>query len=469
MKHSGATEKISVRFVRSRSVAEERTARLLLGALEELGGAVLILDAELKVIAATPAAERLLEGSVRLGVPAARLLCGQAVERPVAEALAAGRAVTATIPRPRQAGGDQVLRVQATPLAGAERPEGWVLLLDEVGVEPAGSDAPVLFHGMWTRDPVMKRLFQIITRAARSEANVLVRGETGAGKELVARAIHDLSPRARGPFRAINCAALPSNLLESELFGHVRGAFTGAVRDDPGHIRLADKGTLFLDEVAELPLELQAKLLRVLETRTVIPVGGREPVPVDVRIVAATHRSLRREVEAGRFRADLMFRLRVVPVFLPPLRARQGDVMLLVQKFIEEMNQRGGRRIERVAPGARAVLERYSWPGNVRELRNVLEYAYVVGDGPVLVEAELPPELSEQAVDSDGQVVRTNVPPSLPEGAMTHPEVARIQRALERAGGNRERAARMLGMSRVTLWRRMRALGLTPTRREQAE
>ena len=165
---------------------------------------------------------------------------------------------------------------------------------------------------------------------------MLVLGETGSGKELVATALHDLSPRAKGPFRAINCSAMPAPLLESELFGHARGAFTGAVRDNPGHFKLANRGTLFLDEVAELPLELQAKLLRVLETHTVMPVGAREPIAVDVRIVAATHRALRREVDAGRFRADLMYRLRVIPVFIPPLRARGGDVILLAERFIDK-------------------------------------------------------------------------------------------------------------------------------------
>jgi transcriptional regulator with PAS, ATPase and Fis domain len=312
---------------------------------------------------------------------------------------------------------------------------------------------------MWTRSPAMKRVFLVLEKAARGDASILVRGETGTGKELVAAAVHALSPRSRGPFRAINCAALPPSLLESELFGHVRGAFTGAVRDNPGFFRAAAGGTLFLDEVAEMPLELQAKLLRVLETKTVIPVGGRDPVSVDVRVVAATHTGLRKAVEEGRFRADLMYRLRVVPIFLPALRERRGDVMLLTQKMIEELNGRGGREVARVAPGARAILEAYAWPGNVRELRNVLEYAYVIGEGPVLVPSDLPPELSDPdaAGDSAANVV-VNVPP--PVGEQDPPEVAKIRRALERAGGSRERAARMLGMSRVTLWRRMKQLGI---------
>ncbi len=434
-----------------------------LAALEELGGPLLVLDGELRVLAATAGAADLLGSPVPLGVSAPKLLCGQSVQRPMAEALAAGHPVSATIPRPRAGGGERLVRVRTVPLHEGAGRVGWVLLLAADAAAPTDADAPVEFHRMWSRDPAMKRLFRLIERVARSDASVLVRGETGAGKELVAHALHALSPRHVGPFRAINCAALPPTLLESELFGHVRGAFTGAVRDNPGHFRLADKGTLFLDEIAELPLDLQAKMLRVLETRTVIPVGASEPVAFDARIVAATHRSLRREVEGGRFRADLMYRLRVVPLFLPPLRARPGDVMLLVDTFLAGLNARGGRRIERVSPGARQLLEGYDWPGNVRELRNVLEYASVVGEGPVLVEADLPPEFGEEPGEGEPGGVRANTPPPLPDTVASSPEASRIKRALERADGNRERAAQALGWSRVTLWRRMRALGLSAT------
>src|SRR5690606_20670929 len=253
----------------------------------------------------------------------------------------------------------------------------------------------VEFQGMLTCSPAMLQVFRLVERVAQGDETVLVRGETGAGKELVARAIHDLSRRRNGPFHAINCAALPKNLLESELFGHVRGAFTGAVRDRPGHFQLAEGGTLFLDEVAELPLELQAKLLRVLETRTVMPVGGRDPIPVDVRLVSATHRSLRLEVEAGRFRSDLMYRIRVIPIFLPPLRDRPEDVLLLSRRFIEEGNARSPRRIEEISPEALALLQGHDWPGNVRELQNVIRYAFVIGEGPRLLPTDLPPEFFE--------------------------------------------------------------------------
>ncbi|UJR83282.1 sigma-54 interaction domain-containing protein [Sandaracinus amylolyticus] len=437
---------------------EDDDEPLAASAIEDLAGPALVLDASLAIVLATEGAAELVGTDVPLGVSAPKLLCGGSVNRPIAEALAKGVPVTGTVVRPGPGGTERRIVVRATPIERRKKRVGWVLLLDTEAVEEG--DEPVLFHGMWTRDAAMKHAFHIADRAARRDASVLLRGETGTGKELFARAIHALSPRAKGPFAAINCAALPATLLESELFGHVRGAFTGAVRDQPGFFKGADHGTAFLDEVAEMPLELQAKLLRVLETKTVIPVGGREPIAIDVRIVAATHQSLRAAVEQGRFRADLMYRLRVIPVFVPPLRARPADVALLAQKIIEELNRQGGRRVTRVSPSALAALERYPWPGNVRELRNALEYAYVIGEGPVLVPGDLPAEIAEPTSSPDviEAAPRVNTPPPAPEGEPA--EMTRVRRALERAGGNRERAAQILGISRVTLWRRMRELGI---------
>jgi transcriptional regulator with PAS, ATPase and Fis domain len=439
-------------------VKHDTDPELLAAAIEDLTGPALVLDSKLSIVLATDGATDMVGTAIPLGVSASKLLCGGAVNRPIAEALAKGVPVTGTVVRPAPDGSERRLIVRATPIERGKKRFGWVLLLDaEIDEE---GDAPVLFHGLWTRDRGMKHAFHIVERAAARDASVLLRGETGAGKELFARAIHDLSPRAKGPFMAINCAALPASLLESELFGHVRGAFTGAVRDAPGFFRAASGGTAFLDEVAEMPLELQAKLLRVLETKTVIPVGGRDAVPVDVRIVAATHQSLREAVEAGRFRADLMYRLRVIPVFIPPLRARTGDVGLLAQKIIEELNRQGGRQIARIAPAARTALEAYPWPGNVRELRNALEYAYVIGEGPVLVPGDLPLEIVQPGLLAEGTPPAPIVNAPAPVADDEPAEVARIRRALERAGGNRERAAQMLGISRVTLWRRMRELGI---------
>ena len=430
--------------------------RLLFGdALDELIGAALVLDEQLRIRIATPAARAILGFDAPIGASAATVLCGDRPKRPFAEALVAGTPFRAVIPRPRGAAGEQV-RVRSLPVGEGEHPRGWVVYMSAV----TGDDGePIEFHGMWTRDARMKETFRIIEKVAAEDMTVLVRGETGTGKELAAQAVHALSSRAKGPFRAINCAALPANLLESELFGHARGAFTGAVKDTPGHMQLAHGGTLFLDEVAELPLELQAKLLRVLDTHSVLPVGGRDPIPVDVRLVSATHRALRVEVAEGRFRADLMFRLRVIPIWLPPLRERPGDILLIGGKIIEELNARGRRQIASVSSPAEAALERYEWPGNVRELRNVLAYAFAIGDGPVLELADLPPEISAPSLAGEVLVTGSGQAGGAQELSGI-PEVLRIRDALARTGGSKDRAAKLLGLSRVTLWRRMRALDL---------
>ncbi|MGE0403882.1 MAG: sigma-54 interaction domain-containing protein [Kofleriaceae bacterium] len=422
---------------------------LLESIVEQLAGAALALDDQLRIRVATPSARAVLGFEIPLGTSAATLLCGDRPKRPFAEALARGEAFRAVIPRPQGDANEQV-RVRSVPLGDGV---GWLVYLTAIG---DGAHEPVLFHGMWTQDARMKETFRIIEKVAAEEMTVLVRGETGSGKELVAHALHELSPRRAGPFRALNCAALPANLLESELFGHARGAFTGAVKDTPGHMQAANGGTLFLDEVAELPLELQAKLLRVLETRTVLPVGAREPIPVDVRVISATHRGLREEVDAGRFRADLMYRLRVIPIRLPPLRERPADVLLLSEKIIAELNARGRRQVASIAAPAEAALERYEWPGNVRELRNVLAYAFAIGEGPTLELADLPSEVASPLVAGGPETFVHDVAPRPEENR----ELGRIRDALARTSGNRDRAAKLLGMSRVTLWRRMRDLGL---------
>ena len=309
------------------------------------------------------------------------------------------------------------------------------------------------FHGLVSRDPVMRRAFQAVRNVAETDATVLVRGESGCGKELVARAIHRESHRRDGPFVAVNCAALTPSLVESELFGHVRGAFTGAVAERRGLFQQADGGTLFLDEVAELPLEMQAKLLPVLEQHGVSPVGGEREIAVDVRVIAATHRALREEVKAGRFREDLMYRLRVVPIFLPPLRERRGDVETLLWHFLAEFDRRGPRRVERVAPDAMRALLDHDWPGNVRELHNAVEYAFAVGRGPELRLDELPVELREAAPGDRPTSVATR---SRPRGD----ERARIREALQLSEGRIGEAAERLGMSRATFWRKRRKHGL---------
>ncbi len=435
-------------------MAKADAAALLGLALEQAIGPALVLDHDLRIVAAAGDVAGLLGFDPPIGVAAPKVLCGASDHRPIAEALAEGRPVSADVPRTGRDGAIVNIQVRAVPLLDGEARIGWLLSLsaDSWATEEDGDAVEV--HGIWTRDPSMKALLRDVGRVARRDVTVLVRGETGTGKELVARAIHLESPRRRGPFVAINCAALPPQLLESELFGHVRGAFTGAVKDAPGQFRVADGGTIFLDEIGELSLDLQAKLLRVLQEKSVIPVGGRAPVPVDVRIVSATHKSLREAVDAGEFRADLMYRIRVVPLFLPPLRERRSDIMLLVDKFIEMQRGRGEREIRGVSPGGRLVLERYDWPGNVRELQNVIEYAFAMGEGPILTESDLPSELLGEEpgprVANRPRAKRLNAPP----------EAERIAVALERAAGHRGRAAQSLGMSRATLWRKMKQYGL---------
>jgi transcriptional regulator with PAS, ATPase and Fis domain len=430
-----------------RRVDPPATEQVLTRALSELAGTALILDRELRVVLATRGVEALLGTPVKPGTPAVKVLCASSPTRELAEALVSGRSVSVVIPHPDRSEKRRALRVRALALRDAKQISGYVLWLDETD---AGGAEPAFFHGMWSRNLKMKEAFRVVQRVAPEDITVLVRGETGTGKELVASAIHAESTRAKGPFRAINCAALPAALLESELFGHVRGAFTGAVRDKPGHFQLAHRGTLFLDEIGEMPLELQAKLLRVLETRSVLPVGALNATPVDVRIVSATHRALRKEVEAGRFRADLMYRLRVVTIFLPPLRERREDIAVLCDKMITELSSSKRRKIERLAPHTLSVLESYDWPGNIRELQNVLLYAYAVGDGPVLQVSDLPPEL--MSLDA--------ATPAPLSGEAESGEAQRFRDALARTHGNKNEAAKLLGISRVTLWRRLRALGL---------
>ncbi len=336
--------------------------------------------------------------------------------------------------------------------------------------EPGSGDLHLIeFHGIVTRAPQMIRLFELMRRVARSEASVLIRGESGTGKELAAAAIHQLSRRRSKPFKAINCATLTPELGASELFGHVRGAFTGAVREREGLFAVAHGGTVFLDEVAELGPDIQARLLRVLQERNFVPVGGTDPIEVDVRLLAATNKSLRDAVEAGRFREDLMYRIRVVPLFLPPLVEREGDIEGLIWHFIREFDERAAvhdavrssddpddpawRRIDAITPEALTRMLAYQWPGNVRELRNVIEYAFAIGEGSVLSADELPPELRGLAPPRGS---RLQVGTTAPEDD----ERARILEALRQAGGLKSQAAELLGISRTTLWRKMRELKL---------
>ena len=292
-----------------------------------------------------------------------------------------------------------------------------------------------------------------IEQVAPTPATVLIQGPSGTGKELVARALHALSPRSGKPFVAVHCAALAPSLLESELFGHVKGAFTGATEDRKGRFEIADGGTLFLDEISEIDLATQVKLLRVLETRTVEPVGSATPIPVDIRLVAATNRDLRAWVDAGKFREDLYFRLNVVDINLPPLRERQDDLPLLCDAFVREFNPQLGRGILGITPEAMAALAAYPWPGNVRELRNAIERMMVLAHGDHLTLEDVPKTIREGRV----------APEQAPAGAQpaAEPEEATlIRRALFETKGNRTAAAKRLGIPLRTLYRRIKTYGL---------
>jgi DNA-binding NtrC family response regulator len=308
---------------------------------------------------------------------------------------------------------------------------------------------------LWGGSAIFESVLRTAQLVALTDATTLVLGETGTGKELLARAMHRASRRAGGPFVAVNCAALPEGLALPALFGHRKGAFTGAVAHQPGYVQSAGGGTLFLDEIAELPLESQAKLLRLLESGEYQPVGEALPQRVDVRVIAATHRDLGTQVKAGRFREDLYYRLYVVPVELPPLRERGGDVELLVRLWTARLAEQHGLAPPRYEPAALKLLGRYRWPGNVRELRNFCERMAILRSGLAVGPAQLPAEMRQ---GESTEPARQAGGFALPESGLNLFEVERylIVQALERTAGNRSRAARLLGLSRDTLLYRMK-------------
>jgi len=306
------------------------------------------------------------------------------------------------------------------------------------------------FENIAGKSEAMRDVFQLVAEVAPVDATILIEGETGTGKELVARAVHKRSGRRHRPFLALNCAGLGEELAASQLFGHRRGAFTGAVDDQAGLFEAADGGTLFLDEIGELPARVQTMLLRVVEERAVRRLGESELRPVDVRLIAATNRNLAEEVERGSFRADLLYRLRVCRIALPALRDRREDIPVLVRQFVAEHAAALGKAVERAGDEAASVLLAHDWPGNVRELRNAIEFAMVRAKGPVLQRADLPPEILEAAAAG-------------PCEGDSSEEHGRILAALERAGGNRKEAAKLLGMSRATLYRRLAEVNARPT------
>ncbi len=325
----------------------------------------------------------------------------------------------------------------------------------EPSERPLGTRFISNYHGK------MKALASILERVAETDCTVMLQGESGTGKELVAKAIHNRSPRSKGPFVPVNCGAIPETLLESELFGHTRGAFSGAVRDRPGRFALADGGTIFLDEIGEMSPVFQVKLLRVLQEKCFEPVGGRRPIHSDFRVIAATHRDLAAMVSEGTFREDLYYRLNVMEIDLPPLRERPEDLPLLVQHFIERANERNRLKVDYCDTAFMKALQHYQWPGNVRELENVIERICILKGEGKLTRSDLPPKLLGQStkIGMAGSELLGD------DGTDFYKVVEQFEnnlilQALERTNGNKNRAASMLSLNRTTLVEKMKKRGL---------
>ena len=313
------------------------------------------------------------------------------------------------------------------------------------------------FHGMVGISVPMQQVYTMVDNAADSEAPIIIYGESGTGKELVAQAIHDRSSRRDFPYIKVNCAALNESLLESELFGHVKGAFTSAIHDRKGRFAAAEGGTIFLDEIGDLPLVTQVKLLRVLEEKIIERVGDNRPIPINVRIVTATNKDIMAMVREGTFREDFFYRINVIPIHIPAVRERGGDIPLLAETFFRQLQLKMDKDIYGISPQAMDLLIRYSWPGNVRELRSTFEYAFVTCQGDTIIPTDLPPLIQQglpaTMIASDG-------------GGKSAKEERQRQEllvALRRTGGNQSKAAKLLGVSRVTVWNRMKRLGITNT------
>jgi DNA-binding NtrC family response regulator len=311
-------------------------------------------------------------------------------------------------------------------------------------------DEKAHFEGLLGKSEVMQKLFEQIRDVSRVDSTVLIEGETGTGKELVARAIHAASRRSDRPFVAVNCAGLTESILGSQLFGHRRGAFTGAIDDQKGLLEAADGGTLFLDEIGDVPMAVQTSLLRVLQEREIVRLGESKPRKIDVRVLAATHHNLVDDVARGTFRSDLLYRIRVARIHVPALRARREDIPLLVASFLSQHRAATGKQVIEISSEAMRMLLEHGWPGNVRELRSAIEFAVIGCRGAVIEAGDLPDEIRNPSF------------PEPPRPSSPEEEHRRILAAIERAGGNRAHAARLLGISRATFYRRLSELGVPP-------
>jgi len=453
-------------------------------AFGSLGRVCMALDREFRVLYASELLDALLGSGAAARVRGASVESILGVEMfgadgPLRQALASGEkreGFRAFL----QANGDaRLMSVSAAPILHdrfgvCDESARYLVVMrpaDEATQEASG---PIAGFGLIARSRAMSRVFRLIDMLHHSESTVLITGESGTGKEVMARIIHAHSPRKSGPFVAVNAAALPGDLLESEFFGHVRGAFTGAVRDRTGRFESANDGTLFLDEVGDVPLHLQVKLLRVLQEHTYERVGDGRPRRTNARIIAATNKNLRKAVAEGLFREDLFYRLCVFPIEVPPLRVRREDIEPVARLLLSRAGSRTGREL-RLSPETVRILLSYRWPGNVRELENALEFAATVCQGQTVQPEDLPPEVVESAEptplgapSSPAQKRVHSVPvgarlgAARPATAVTDwtDEQAALERALDDHRWNRAATAKALGVSRSTLWRRMRALGL---------
>jgi transcriptional regulator with GAF, ATPase, and Fis domain len=447
-------------------------------AFGSLGRVCMALDASFRIRYASDLLETLLGPSAAervRGTPVEAILGAELFgpEGPLRQALLAGekregwRAVLQA-----EGGTARLMSVSAAPLLpdrhGVCDPEARYLVVmrpaDDSTLQASG---PIAGFGLIARSRPMAHVFRLIDTLQQSESTVLITGDSGTGKEVMARIIHAHSPRKSGPFVAFNAAALPGELLESELFGHVRGAFTGAVRDRAGRFETAQGGTLFLDEVGDMPLHLQVKLLRVLQEHAYERVGDSETRQTNARIIAATNKNLRKAVAEGQFREDLYYRLRVFPIEVPPLRARREDIEPIARLLLARTGARVGRALQ-LSPDAVRILLSHDWPGNVRELENALEFAATVCRGQTLQPEDLPPEVQSPGAPGAGRpadgVSGRGAGPSRtrPSGASDAPQSGQdaLVRALEAHRWNRQETAEALGVSRSTLWRRMRSFGL---------
>jgi two-component system response regulator HydG len=419
--------------------------------LDSVADGVFTVDSEMRITWFNRAAEKITGFSQQeaLGRPCCEIfrsnICFSAC--PVREALATGRNVeNLEIDILDRYNRELPISVSASVLRDAEgRPTGGVETFRDLSRLHALKQEiteKYSFHDLLSRNPAMRRLFDVLPDVAASNATVLLQGESGTGKELFARALHNLSPRRDRPLVVVNCGALPEQLLEAEIFGVRKGAYTGAVEDRPGRLTQAEGGTLFLDEIGDLPLALQVKLLRVLENREYQALGARRPQRADVRFVAATHRDLENMVKEGSFRQDLFFRLNVVQLLIPPLKERPEDIPLLLDLALDRFNKSYGKRIRGFSSEALSLLLDHSYPGNVRELLNMVERAVILARGETITPELLPSELTQ-----------STPMPSFEDDENRLPTANQLAALLEKHEGNRSAAARELGINRTTLWR----------------